>query len=213
MVDILYTIFSTRFEPDVFDYYMSQIPSDMQQKVLKYRRWQDAQSSLLGKNLLIKGIKKYGFHKSVLHDIRYTPYMRPYFSNNINFNISHSGNCVVCAITSDFELGIDVEEIRPIAIRDFDSQFNDDEMTNICNADDKLFAFYDLWTKKEAVIKADGRGMSVPLKSVVLDNSGEVVLKERKWHVKQIDLNNMYCINIAAAGCLDDRLRIEKFCF
>ncbi|MBI3234374.1 MAG: 4'-phosphopantetheinyl transferase superfamily protein [Bacteroidetes bacterium] len=192
---------------------MSQIPADMQGKVRKYKRWQDAQSSLLGKNLLIKGLKKYGFHKSVLHDIRYTPYMRPYFPNNINFNISHSGNCVVCAISSDFELGIDVEEIRPIVIRDFDSQFNENEMSNIYGSDDKLFAFYDLWTKKEAVIKADGRGMSVPLKSVVLDNFSQVMLKDRKWHVKQIDLNSLYCINIAAAGCLDNKLRIEKLCF
>jgi 4'-phosphopantetheinyl transferase len=185
----------------------------MQEKVLKYRRWQDAQSSLLGKILLMRGLKKYGFSKCVLEDIQYTPYNRPYFRDNIYFNISHSGNCVICAISRDFELGIDVEEIRPIIIHDFNSQFNEEELNTIYSSEDRLFAFYNLWTKKEAIIKADGRGMSVPLKNIVFKNSREALLNERQWHVKQIDLNNMYCIHLAAAASPDNRIMFEKLSF
>lgn len=213
MVDILYTFFSRRFEPDVFDYYLSQIPGSMQEKVLKYRRWQDAQSSLLGKILLMRGLKKYGFGKDVLEDIQYTSYNRPFFKDNIFFNISHSGNCVICAISRDFELGIDVEEIRPIIINDFNSQFNAAELNTIYTSEDRLFAFYNLWTKKEAVIKADGRGMSVPLKNIIFKNSGEALLNERQWHVKQIDLDNMYCIHLASAASPDNRISFEKLLF
>lgn len=213
MVDILYTFFSDKFESHVFDYYINQIPASMQKSVLKYKRWQDAQSSLLGKILLMKGLKKYGFRKEVLEDIQYTQYNRPYFRDNIYFNISHSGNCVICAISRDFELGIDVEEIRPIVVQDFSTQFNTDEMNSIYGSEDRLLAFYNLWTKKEAVIKADGRGMSVPLQSIVFKNSREAVLNERKWHIQQIDLDHTYCIHLASANCSDNSIRVEKLHF
>lgn len=213
MVYILYTFFSDEFGPQMFDYYMGQIPAEMQKKIRKYKRWEDAQACLLGKNLLIRGLKKFGIHKAALQNIQYTNYMRPYFANHIHFNISHSGNCVVCAISSDFELGIDVEEIRPIELSDFEGQFSEAEMLNICKSDDKLFSFYDLWTKKEAVMKADGRGINIPLKNVIISDSTEVVLQERKWYVKQIDFDNMYCINIATAGFIDNNLQIEKLSF
>lgn len=213
MIVILYTIFSSRFEPEDFDHYMSQIPCQMQQKVLKYRRWQDAQSSLIGKNLLIRGIRKFGFHKSALHDIRYNKYMRPYLPANIWFNISHSGNCVICAICSDFEIGVDVEQIRSINIDDFNGHFNANEISKIHKADDKLFAFYDLWTKTEAIVKADGRGMNIDFKSLLFGKTDEVLLKERRWYLKEIKLDDMYCVNVATAAPVKERMLIEKIYF
>jgi 4'-phosphopantetheinyl transferase len=160
----------------------------------------------------MKGLKKFGFQKNVLEEIQYTKYNRPFLPGNIDFNISHSGHCVVCAISRDYSLGIDVEEVKPVLIRDFNSQFNDGELHRIYNAEDKLVEFYNLWTKKEAIIKADGRGMSIPLKSIVFNNSHEAILTEQKWYIKQIDLNNTYCAHLAVAGSMDKGIQVER-CF
>jgi 4'-phosphopantetheinyl transferase len=213
MVHILYTFFPGQLPGGVFDYYLSQLPRAMQFSVMKYRRWQDAQSSLLGKILLMKGLQKHGFNKQELQNVLYTEYNRPYLPSKIDFNISHSGNCVLCAISDHFSLGIDVEEVKPISIKDFDAQFNEHELKSIYNAEDQLQEFYKWWTKKEAVIKADGRGLNVPLKHIYFKNPHEASLSDKNWHVRQIDLDQMYCIHIAATEPLGEEIELESCAF
>ena len=85
----------------------------MQQILRKYRRWQDAHAYLYGKLLLKEAISQLGFDHS-LEFMQKTKYGKPYFKNNdFGFNISHSGEYIVCVISTDEKqnLGIDIEEI------------------------------------------------------------------------------------------------------
>jgi 4'-phosphopantetheinyl transferase len=88
-------------------------------------------------------------------------------ADGLRFNVSHSGDVGAVAICRGREVGVDVEEIRS----NFDvielgrSCFSADEHDALCecDADARLERFFQLWTAKEAYIKALGGGLSIPL--------------------------------------------------
>jgi 4'-phosphopantetheinyl transferase len=87
----------------------------------------------------------------------------------IHFNMTHSGSLAAVAITADCQIGLDLEQIRPlsdmqqIAARFFCSE----EAAEIMSLppSERERAFYCCWTRKEAYIKAIGEGLSTPLDS------------------------------------------------
>ena len=87
---------------------------------------------------------------------------------NIRFNISHSGQLALYAFAYHRELGIDVEWIhRRIdqAEQIAERYFSPCENKSLCQLPkyQKREAFFNCWTRKEAYIKAKGRGLSLPL--------------------------------------------------
>ena len=88
------------------------------------------------------------------------------------FNLSHSGDVAVCAVAAGGQLGVDVEMIRPISDADDLSSryFSRDEAREFLRlpATERLHAFFGVWTRKEAFLKATGEGMSRPLDSFVV---------------------------------------------
>jgi 4'-phosphopantetheinyl transferase len=83
------------------------------------------------------------------------------------FNLSHSGDLVAVALSRGRQIGIDVEEIRPI--KDLEriagSNFTPEECAFVLRhaAKAREHAFFRCWTRKEAYIKAVGKGLSIPL--------------------------------------------------
>jgi 4'-phosphopantetheinyl transferase len=90
-------------------------------------------------------------------------------SGQTMFNLSHSGDIVVIAITAGRDLGVDVEAIRPISDADAIARrhFAPAERARLATAAarDRDQAFLRLWTRKEAYVKAVGGGLSIPLDS------------------------------------------------
>ena len=85
------------------------------------------------------------------------------------FNVSHSGGLAVFGFAAGCEIGIDVEEIRPLAdMLDIAQRFFcPAETAEVISlpANQRERAFFRCWTRKEAYIKAVGEGLSVPLDS------------------------------------------------
>ena len=85
----------------------------------------------------------------------------------LRFNMSHSHGIALYAFTEGSDVGVDVEYIRA----DFTSDdiarrfFSALEVENLCGlpAEDRVASFFRCWTRKEAYIKATGRGLSQPL--------------------------------------------------
>jgi len=105
-------------------------------------------------------------------EFRINEYGKPFLSNSIStasvmFNMSHSGSVVLIAITRNHLVGVDVESIR--AIDDMERiasrHFTVGERQLLNAAHSKEYAFYTCWTRKEAFIKAVGKGLSIPLPS------------------------------------------------
>jgi 4'-phosphopantetheinyl transferase len=91
---------------------------------------------------------------------------------DLRFNLAHSGNLTLIAVTRGCEIGVDVELLRPvdrsheIAARNFHPV----ELAAVLAADDNENAAAELpavfmrcWTRKEAVLKAVGVGLGYPL--------------------------------------------------
>jgi len=197
LITIYYTTISEENHDRILNKYLPLFTSEYRESVGRYRRWQDAQLTLLGRLLLINGLEQmnYKFDES---DIKYTTYNKPYLeSNKAYFNISHSGEIVVCAITELGDIGIDIEKIGSIDISDFQSQMTDNEWNEIIGAEDSHNSFYRYWSEKEAVIKAHGQGLGIPLKSFEVKNNTTTIGSEN-FYLQKISINKDYSCHIAS---------------
>jgi len=83
------------------------------------------------------------------------------------FNLSHSHQMGLIALHPRFEVGADIEWMRrevsgiKIAERFFSS--NELEQLKTLTGQDQTQGFFNCWTRKEAYIKARGKGLSIPL--------------------------------------------------
>ena len=102
------------------------------------------------------------------YDEHAKPYL-PYSSGHerIHFNLTHSSDLALLAVTSVGPVGIDVERIKPLSNIDavvsrFFSPTERDAFCGVTGDIDRLKAFYACWTRKEAYLKALGCGISEP---------------------------------------------------
>lgn len=85
----------------------------------------------------------------------------------LRFNISHSGDFVVCAVSLEFDIGVDIEamertnDVLAIARHYFSAP----ELASLSELPAALQRdrFFDYWTLKEAYMKARGEGISLGL--------------------------------------------------
>ena len=103
--------------------------------------------------------------------------------SRIGFNLSHSGERYVVAAALDMAPGVDIERIRPRRdlarlTRRF---FSPRERQEVAAADDPLRAFHRVWSRKEAVIKADGRGVAIGLARFDVTAGHPPALLHARW--------------------------------
>lgn len=90
-------------------------------------------------------------------------------ASEVRFNLSHSGELALCAVTSGHDLGVDIERLRELedAERIARRFFAAGEVRVFCGLPEeaRIQGFFNCWTRKEAYIKATGDGLSMPLDS------------------------------------------------
>jgi 4'-phosphopantetheinyl transferase len=146
------------------------------------------------------------FKKSLdLELLETTTFNRPYLPNSkADFNISHAGKFVICALGSDMKLGIDIEDRKEVDFNDFTRTMNSPQWDQILTSEDPYSKFFEYWSIKESAIKADGRGLSIPLTEITI-NSGTVSYADKAWHIKSFKLDPEHF------GCLACNQRISDF--
>lgn len=98
------------------------------------------------------------------------PALASYASRGIHFNLSHSEDLALVAVTRIGIVGVDVESVR--AIEDADglvARFfspRENETFQKVPSGEKPAAFFNLWTRKEALLKATGEGITRSLSLV-----------------------------------------------
>lgn len=90
----------------------------------------------------------------------------------LHFNLTHTDGLTALAVVRDAEVGLDAENIeRHAALEVADQYFSDEEVAglNALEGADRHLRFYELWTLKEAYLKATGSGLSTPLDQISFD--------------------------------------------
>ena len=99
------------------------------------------------------------------------------FGSNLQFNISHSDELALYAITSDRRIGVDLEYLRSmddvakIARRFFSAA--ESELIASLSGNEQKQVFFELWTAKEAYLKATGEGIGGLLDGVEISLSNQ----------------------------------------
>ena len=171
------------FNESLYQTHFSTLPKNIQKEINKYYQPKDRYRTLAGKILLQNYLKKHT--NFTLLDIKKTEYKKPYIENtSLNFNISHSGDYVVCAFNKNGSIGIDIEQNNnQIDLDDFKSILRKDEWQEIQNAPNKLKKFYTLWTIKEAMVKNIGRGLFEDIREIQI-NEKSLFFEDRLYYYK-----------------------------
>ena len=194
---VLYTQFNKKLDDRNWTEFLSILPDDIQTRISKYRKWQDRQATLFGKLLLRKGLIKYAYPIDCLNEIKVDSNRRPYMNKKIDFNISHSGNYVVCVIARKARVGIDIEKIKTIDISYYKESFHPRYWQEIHDDKGTYKTFYKHWTKIESIVKADGRGLTIQIKKIFTKNN-RIILDGKKWFTKELNINDNYSCHVTA---------------
>jgi 4'-phosphopantetheinyl transferase len=131
------------------------------------------------------GFRVDDFGKPELEPLAATPPLR--------FNLTHTRGLVACALVDGCDIGIDAEQMDPSRpLLDLaEHYFAGTEIAQLRATDGAARAnsFYRFWTLKEAIIKAIGEGLSLPLKRFAFTLAPLSLTIEggdaREWHVEE----------------------------
>ena len=127
--------------------------------------------------------------------------------DKVEFNCSRTSGVVSVAFALKTVVGIDVERIdsQPISPEMLEIVLSKEEMQEYEQHDvnERLPYFYELWTRKEAVLKARGVGLQIPLSAVNVGAGDptswqQVILPDRTiWHVISLPPIDGVCMAVA----------------
>ena len=136
------------------------------------------------------------------------------FDPGIEFNLTHSGNYALIAVTRERKVGVDLEGIRQgISPEDIAGRyFSQGEVSELMalSSEQREAAFFNCWTRKEAYIKAIGLGLSLPLNSfdVSLNPKEPAILRATRpdpqevarWSLLSLEVDSGFASAVAVEG-------------
>jgi 4'-phosphopantetheinyl transferase len=135
-------------------------------------------------------------------------------AGRLQFNVSHSGDIVLVAVTAGRQIGVDVERIRDdVEIDDITERFfSSREQADLAALPlhERRDAFFRCWSRKEALIKARGEGLSLPLHRFdvsVGPREPPLLLATRpdpaeagRWAIQDVHVGAGYAASVAVEG-------------
>ena len=197
MIEVFYTSYPKPLPESMYAAYLELLPEEMREHNRKYLRWQDQHAHLLGKLLLVYALKNRGYDHHILKAITLSEYKRPQLNDGFDFNISHSGNYAVCALSWKGRIGIDIEQINEVDFKDYEQTMTPPQWAEVKADEQPYHRFFDYWCIKESLMKADGRGMYIPLDKLSWAND-QSLLDGQVWHLKKLILDPGYATYLAS---------------
>ncbi|MDD2272517.1 MAG: 4'-phosphopantetheinyl transferase superfamily protein [Desulfuromonadaceae bacterium] len=150
---------------------------------------------------------------------------KPYLADaakGIRFNLSHSRDVLVLAVSSALEVGIDIEsidadkplqEMAKLAFSHHDQHY----LLSLPTPQRYITSFYRCWVRTEACLKASGRGFS-PLDASIAPSSFSeekdlltVCCNQTNWHILDLPVPPGYCAALAVeAGIPPQIVRVSE---
>ena len=165
------------------DGYLAQLPKWRREKALKFKHFQGRKECVMSFVLLQKALKEeFCIDCQNLAEgvealaFEYGEHDKPSLKNfpDIHFNISHCKQAVACVV-ANHPVGIDIESRGRYSAAVSSNVLNAVELATLHRADDIDAAFTALWTKKEALLKLLGSGVSHEMKDVLLEHKDKKI--------------------------------------
>ena len=138
--------------------------------------------------------------------------------SDLRFNLSHSGELGLVAVTRHAEVGVDVDRLRPgLPVEPFAERFFPASDARFVAAaagpTARAERFLRLWTRKEAVVKAAGARLTQGLGLTVLTDAGVVRDPSGQirgaWSVRDLPVPDGYLAALAVAGSAAPRISVR----
>ncbi len=173
---------------------LQQCSSSEKKEIQKFRFLKDRLGRLIGRKLVTK---KLGISSD---KILISESGKPYLQTGPKFNISHSGKMVAVAF-SKTEIGLDIEEHKMIGFEDLIQRFHPNEQAYFLKKLDE-HAFFKIWTRKEAFLKALGTGIT---RGLNLDDclQNEIQFNENRWSIKSLQAPKNYSMALCSNAPLE----------
>jgi len=187
---------------------MNSFPNHLKRSIIAYKNIQDQSARLYGKLLLDDYLHSINDERLSLQNLTYNSFGKPEISG-IYFSISHTENISLIAASITNNCGIDIEKIRSTDVSIYQDYFTKEEWNAINNTTNELYkTFYTLWTRKEAIIKTLGTGITEAFKNIdVLDDI--VFYNNQIFHLYSIDIHPDYCCSLATT-VIENEIIVSK---
>lgn len=206
MMDICCIHTCNSLDERIADSLLKLVSEERKDKIKKFKFYQDYLRSLFGELLSRYSICKMAGCRNDQLKFGESHYHKPLLIEpaGMYFNVSHSGEWVVCAVSKEV-VGIDVEWIKPIELHIAKRYFAEKEYSYLMSQrpEDQLKTFYLIWTLKESYIKADGRGLSLPLMSfdINIGNNGISIVTDNPINscfFRTFDLDTQHVMSVCS---------------
>jgi 4'-phosphopantetheinyl transferase len=210
-------------EDDEIDKLLEGLPALEREQCLRYRFMRDRRDFAAAHALLRATLSRYGNVEPSAWQFDRNPYGKPAIAavhgTDLTFNLSHTHGLVACAVSRAAAIGIDVESVDRIATgREIATHYFSPAEIGALDREppDKYRErFIEVWTLKEAYIKAVGLGLSHPLDtfSFVVANDGAIRFtgptheRDRNWHFHLTRPAPAYRLALAVECPLGDAAR------
>jgi 4'-phosphopantetheinyl transferase len=162
-------------EPAILEKLMATLSPDEKQRASRFKFEYLRNRYIAGRGALRKIMARYVGEDAAGLRFEYLENGKPvsaqaFTSAGIHFNLAHTGDLALVAVTRMGPVGVDVECVRAIKNADelvarFFSK-REDELFRRVSTEQKPAAFFNLWTRKEALLKATGEGITRSLNLV-----------------------------------------------
>jgi 4'-phosphopantetheinyl transferase len=191
------------------------LPEDERARAFRFRFRRDRDRFVAARGALRHILSHYLGAGAASIRFGYTPAGKPFLQDpDLQFNLSHAADRALVAVSRGGQIGVDLEEIQSVEVIDSTSKLvlsppEQDQLRRSSGPSrQELFARF--WTRKEAYIKADGRGMQLPLDRIDVATSPDRVLlwtpetgrwtASPRWTVLSLPAEPGYAAAVAAEG-------------
>ncbi len=188
-IKVYSTQVTEKWSDEVFDGLMRVIPQDLRDRVLEENGWEKQHGSLARKLMLWHGMNEMGANMNDLFEcLEFTKSGKPYIIDAPHFSLANDGAVAVCAISETSILGIDVERLKPLNLSDYREKMTYLEWREIYSHIIPLRRFYEFWTIKESVLKADGEQENVDIKEIYIQPD-IAFFNAKNWYINPAELD------------------------
>lgn len=165
---------------------LKNLPKSFKERADRYLSKESSMSYIVGRLLLKKALLDNKLSTSLLEEIHYSEHGKPSLMSH-NFSISHSNWYVTLVFSTEFSIGIDIENKKRIDLKLFSYLFTVPEWKSIMEADNSLDRFYWFWVRKEALLKAVGCALKDLKQLAVSAHFG--IYKGKRYYFESFDFD------------------------